>query len=134
LEARWRRSDPSDDNIIAMPSKAYIDAEYQSTHYNLFKESITAPLEPVLPPGVQQDAFDDSIRKYKIVVGEDQVLLGDDLTEYIDPYELQEGDGTRKMPSAAVRPENVEELREVLKVSNEFGIPVWTFSRGKNLG
>jgi FAD/FMN-containing dehydrogenase len=38
------------------------------------------------------------------------------------------------MPSAAVRPKNVEELRGVLKISNEFGIPVWTFSRGKNLG
>jgi len=117
-----------------MPSQAYLDAEYQSTHFNLFKESITVPLKPVLPPGVKQDAFNDAIRKYQAAVGDDQVLQGDDLTEYIDPYELREAEGTRKMPSAAVRPKDIAELKQVLKVSNDFGIPVWTFSRGKNLG
>lgn len=117
-----------------MPSHAYLNDEYQSTHFNLFKESITVPLEAVLPPGVEQSAFDDAIKRYKSAVGEDQVLQGEDLTEYIDPYELREEEGKRKMPSAAVRPKNIDELKEVLKVSNEFGIPVWTFSRGKNLG
>jgi hypothetical protein len=117
-----------------MPSQAYLDNEYQSTHFGLFKESITVPLKPVLPPGLQQSTFDDAVREYRAAVGEDQVLEGDDLTEYIDPYELQEAEGTRKMPSAAVRPGSIEELREVLKVSNKYTIPVWTFSRGKNLG
>jgi len=117
-----------------MPSTAYIDQEYQSTHYNLFKESITVPLKPVLPPGIQQVVFNKAIEKYKIAVGEDQVLQDRNLTEYIDPYELQEAEGTRKMPSAAVRPGSMGELKKVLEVSNEFGIPVWTFSRGKNLG
>ncbi|KAH7072697.1 hypothetical protein BKA63DRAFT_472831 [Paraphoma chrysanthemicola] len=117
-----------------MPSFAYLDNEYQSTHYNLFKNSITAPLNQILPPGIERNAFDKAIQQYRRAVGEDQVLQGDDLTEYIDPYELQEAEGTRKMPSAAVRPKNTDELKEVLKVSNEFGIPVWTFSRGKNLG
>jgi hypothetical protein len=119
---------------ITMPSQAYLDNEYQSTHYNLFKDSITVSLKPVLPPDLQQSTFDNAIKEYKTAVGEDQVLEGDDLTEYIDPYELQEAEGTRKMPSAAVRPGSIEELQEVLKVSNKYCIPVWTFSRGKNLG
>jgi hypothetical protein len=117
-----------------MPSLAYLDNEYQSTHYNLFKDSITVPLKQILPPEIERDVFDNAIRMYKRAVGEDQVLQGDDLTEYIDPYELQEAEGTRKMPSAAVRPKSIDELKEVLKVSNEFSIPVWTFSRGKNIG
>jgi hypothetical protein len=117
-----------------MPSKAYIDAEYQSTHYELFKESITVPLAPVLPPGIQQEHFSKAICRYSAAVGEDQVLGGNDLIEYIDPYELQEDEGKRKIPSAAVRPATIEQLKEVLKISNEFGIPVWTFSKGKNLG
>lgn len=112
----------------------YIDPEYQSTHFNLFKDSITVPLKSVLPPGISQDGFDKAIARYKGVVGDAQVYSGDALTEYIDPYELHEEEGTRKMPSAAVRPKDIEELRNVLKISNEFGIPVWTFSRGKNLG
>lgn len=117
-----------------MPSAAYLDNDYQNTHYNLFKDSITVPLKAVLPPGVPQETFVNAIEKYKAAVGSGQVLQGNDLTEYIDPYELQEAEGTRKMPSAAVRPANTEELKQVLKVSNEYGIPVWTFSRGKNLG
>ena len=69
------------------------------------------------------------------MVGDEQVYDSEErLVEYIDPYELHEAEGTRKVPSAAVRPKNIEELKGVLKVSNEFGIPVWTFSRGKNLG
>lgn len=120
--------------MAAMPSQAYLDAEYQSTHFNLFKESITVPLKSVLPPGVQQRAFDDAITEYKAVVGDDQVLQGEHLVEYIDPYELREAESTRKMPSAAVRPKDINELKNVLKISNDFAIPVWTFSRGKNLG
>ena len=116
------------------PSPYYINAEYQSTHYNLFKDSITVPLKRVLPPGVSQYAFDAAIMQYMAVVGHEQVLQGDALTEYIDPYELSEAEGKRKMPSAAVRPKNVEELRRVLAISNQYAIPVWTFSRGKNLG
>jgi hypothetical protein len=116
------------------PAAAYLDAEYQSTHYNLFKDSIIVPLKSVLPPGVTRDDFDKALRQYQSVVGDEQVYQGDGLTEYIDPYELHESEGTRRMPSAAVRPKNVEELRDILKISNEFGIPVWTFSRGKNLG
>lgn len=116
------------------PISAYIDQEYQSTHYNLFKDSITVPLQSVLPPGVTQDAFDATLQKYRDVVGKEQVYHGDDLAEYIDPYELHEAEGARKMPSAAVRPKNIEELKGVLEISNQFGIPVWTFSRGKNFG
>lgn len=118
----------------SLPPPAYKDAEYQSVHYNLFKDSITVPLQRVLPPGLTQYAFEAAIMQYMAVVGHEQVLRGDALTEYIDPYELQEAEGQRKIPSAAVRPKNVEELQKVLAISNEYAIPVWTFSRGKNLG
>jgi FAD/FMN-containing dehydrogenase len=117
-----------------MPSPAYKDHEYQTTHLNIFKGSITQPLKSVLPPAVKQSDFQDAIDEYKDVVGADQVLTGEDLAEYIDPYELWENEGRRKMPSAAVRPNSVEELKRVLAISNKYTIPVWTFSRGKNLG
>lgn len=32
------------------------------------------------------------------------------------------------------RPRSVSELQRALKVASKFGIPLWTFSRGKNLG
>ncbi|KAF2737823.1 FAD-linked oxidase-like protein [Polyplosphaeria fusca] len=117
-----------------MPSAAYADAEYQSTHTSLFKDSITVPLKSVLPPGVTQYAFDAAMMQYMAIVGYEHVSQGDALEEYIDPYELWESEGKRKMPSAAVRPKSIEELKRILAVSNEYSIPVWTFSRGKNLG
>lgn len=134
LPAKKVRTPSTNNTIATMRPPAYANAEYQSTHYNLFKDSITAPLKPVLPPGVTRYAFDAAMMQYMAVVGHEQVLQGEALVEYVDPYELGEAEGKRKMASAAVRPKNVEELRKVLAISNEYSIPVWTFSRGKNLG
>ncbi|KAL0259812.1 hypothetical protein SLS55_005552 [Diplodia seriata] len=112
----------------------YHDPEYQSTHRELQSNSLIRPLEAVLPPGVSQADFDRAIKEYTDVVGEDGVFIGQALEDYIDPYELWEAEGKRRMPSGAVCPRSVEELRGVLQISNKYGIPVWTFSRGKNLG
>ncbi|KAB2578871.1 4-cresol dehydrogenase (hydroxylating) flavoprotein subunit [Lasiodiplodia theobromae] len=112
----------------------YHDPEYQSTHRALHSESLTRPLEAVLPPGVSQADFDSAIKEYAAIVGHDGVFTGQALEDYIDPYELWEADGKRRMPSGAVCPRSIEELRGVLRISNKYGIPVWTFSRGKNLG
>ncbi|EOD51333.1 putative 4-cresol dehydrogenase protein [Neofusicoccum parvum UCRNP2] len=112
----------------------YHDPEYQQTHRTLHSNSLTRPLEPVLPPGVSQADFDRAIKEYASIVSEDGVFTGQALEDYIDPYELWEAEGKRRMPSGAVCPRSIEELRGVLAISNKYGIPVWTFSRGKNLG
>ncbi len=127
----------------------YDDPEYQQNHRALFSGSIISPLEHVLQPGVSQEAFDHAMADFKEIVGEEYTFIGQALEDYVDPYELWEKEGKRKMPSAAVwqvldglqcanltipSPSSVEELRRVLEVANTFGIPVWTFSRGKNLG
>jgi hypothetical protein len=80
----------------------YEDPEYQSAHSNLFSGSLTRPLEAVLPPGVAQADFDAAINKLKGILGKDHVFTGRSLTEYIDPYELQEEPSRRKVPSGAV--------------------------------
>ncbi|CZR63014.1 related to 4-cresol dehydrogenase flavoprotein subunit [Phialocephala subalpina] len=112
----------------------YEDPEYQATHSNLFSKSLIRPLEDVLPPGVTQADFDAAIAKLKDVLGSEHVFTGKSLAEYIDPYELQEEPSRRKIPSGAVCPKTIEETQGVLRVANEYKIPVWTFSRGKNLG
>lgn len=37
-------------------------------------------------------------------------------------------------PSGAVRPSNVEEVQAVVRLANLHNVPLWTVSRGKNLG
>lgn len=49
---------------------------------------------------------------------------------YGDPFPLARD----HCPSGAVRPETVEEVQFVVKAANRFKVPLWTVSRGKNLG
>ncbi|GIJ92150.1 hypothetical protein Asppvi_011126 [Aspergillus pseudoviridinutans] len=41
---------------------------------------------------------------------------------------------TTHQPSGAVRPKSVEEVQEIVKLANRHKVPLWTVSRGKNLG
>ncbi|OAL19675.1 hypothetical protein AYO22_09547 [Fonsecaea multimorphosa] len=112
----------------------YSDPEYQQNHRNLFAQALLSPLADVLPPGVNQQEFDRAYVEFEDAVGKENAFRGQSLEEYVDPYELWEEEGKRKMPSAAVCPSSMDELRAILKVANKFSIPLWTFSRGKNLG
>jgi FAD/FMN-containing dehydrogenase len=118
---------------VKFPTR-YEDADYQANHRKLFAGALLTPLEEVLPPGLTLEEFDAAVVDFENAVGHDYVYRGQSLEEYVDPYELWENEGKRKQPSAAVCPANLDELREVLAVANKHGVPVWTFSRGKNLG
>lgn len=80
----------------------YEDPEYQATHQGLFSGGLLCPLETVLPPDVSQADFDSAIAEFQTAVGKENTFLGEALVEYVDPYELWEHEGKRKMPSAAV--------------------------------
>jgi hypothetical protein len=49
---------------------------------------------------------------------------------YGDPFSV----ATTNEPSGAVRPKTVEEVQEIVKLANKHKVPLWTVSRGKNLG
>lgn len=93
----------------------------------------------VLPPNVDAatlDAFFDTIAA---TIGEENVSRDHTYgapqgphgqTSYGDPFPLARD----HCPSGAVRPETVEEVQAVLRAANRYRVPVWTVSRGKNLG
>ncbi|KAF4446556.1 FAD linked oxidase domain [Fusarium albosuccineum] len=60
--------------------------------------------------------------------GAPEGLQGDH--SYGDPFPLDKP----HIPMGAVRPATVGEVREVVKLANELRVPIWTVSRGKNLG
>ena len=67
------------------------------------------------------------------MVGQAHVLgLEQDLSAYLDPYAFS--DPYEFACSAVVMPGSVEEVQAVLKIANEAAIPLWTVSRGRNLG
>lgn len=87
----------------------------------------------VLPPGIDGTAFAAAMRAFAAEVGDEQVLVTErDLIPYHDAYGFSALDDHH--PGGAIAPANVEELRAVLRVANERGIPLWPVSRGKNYG
>jgi 4-cresol dehydrogenase (hydroxylating) len=65
-------------------------------------------------------------------VGPQWVISGEPgIDEYRDPYSVFEDDPF--VPLAAVCPDSVEQVREILRVANRYRHPLWPISRGKNL-
>ncbi len=84
-----------------MATVTYDDADYQRAQQDLFSHPVIAGLEPVLPPGVSKETFDQVLKELVDATAKDAVYAGDDLKEYVDPYEIPE-EHERKIPSAAV--------------------------------
>lgn len=81
----------------------YENPEYQEAHREVFQGSLTRPVKPVLPPGVSQADFKLAVEEFVRALGSDGVIIGDAISDYVDPYELYEDNELeRKVASAAV--------------------------------
>jgi 4-cresol dehydrogenase (hydroxylating) len=89
-------------------------------------------MQKTLPPNLTEKEFSKALDEFAAVVGREWVFAeASDLRGYRDPY--APGDIREFTPSAAVAPDGVEEIRKVLAIANEHGIPLWPISTGKNL-
>ena len=87
----------------------------------------------VLPPNVSEKKFQKALDAFAGVVGRQWVLATDeDRYTYMDIY--APGDADKHIPSAAVGPQSAEEVQAIVRIANEYKIPLWPISRGKNLG
>jgi len=99
------------------------------------------PKNCILPPGVSEGDFLAAIEEFKSVVGDhvdiidlDALSEGDyhnnpkthDLYYFLEEKEL--------VASAVVRPASTEEVQSVVKIANQYKIPLWISSIGRNLG
>lgn len=142
----------------AQPENTYPDKEYEDAHLMTFSAPKVA-IPNILPVDVSQETFSQAVGEFTDAIGKDNVFIGAALSHYVDPYDLSETDpAKRKLPSAAVwlvprrlccivgisvvykqnankrSPSSVEQVRAVLAIATNHSIPLWTFSRGKNLG
>lgn len=85
----------------------------------------------ILPPGVDRPAFDNAVEMFRAAIGEKWVLT-DDLSGYHDQFPIFERD--HFAPSAAVLPDSVDEVRDIVRIANETGVPLSPVSIGRNLG
>ena len=86
-----------------------------------------------LPKGVSENRFDAAIKKFQAALGADQVMTS---AEHLRPYTkvMMSVPDARHQPSAVVTATSVEQVQAVVKICNEYKIPVWTISTGRNFG
>jgi len=81
--------------------------------------------------GVSESAVAGAVEAFVEALGADAVLTSeDDLREYRDPYDFKGSD--EYTASAVVMPRSVEDVQAVVRIANEFGVPLWTFGQGRN--
>ncbi|ASL42565.1 4-cresol dehydrogenase [hydroxylating] flavoprotein subunit [Burkholderia sp. AD24] len=84
-----------------------------------------------LPPELSAAQFDRALAGWRAIVGEPHVVTSvAGLAAYLDPF--APGEPTAFSASAALLPANVDEIRAVLRIANEYRIPLWTVSTGRN--
>src|SRR5471032_1611292 len=87
--------------------------------------------DPLRPPGVPEPEFQQALAAFRSIVGQNAVLARDDAAQpYLDPF--APGDAHAYEASAIVMVPNVEQLRAVLGVANQYGVPLWSVSTGRN--
>jgi 4-cresol dehydrogenase (hydroxylating) len=80
---------------------------------------------PVLPDGL--------VARLRAALGAEWVWTeAEDMAEYRDPFWVP-GDDTYA-GAAVVAPASTEEVQAVVRIANEFGVPLWTSSQGRNNG
>ena len=88
-----------------------------------------------LPPNVGKTDFTAALKAFASIVGDQWVFTTDeDLELYRDSYSILWGEADERTASAAVAPDNADQVVEVVKVANRYRIPIYPIATGKNLG
>jgi 4-cresol dehydrogenase (hydroxylating) len=88
-----------------------------------------------LPPGVSERNFQRAVDRFAAVVGADWVFTSDvDVALYRDAYSPFWSEADEKVASAAVAPDAAEQVQQIVAIANEFRIPLYPISTGRNLG
>lgn len=94
---------------------------------------MSEPMNGVLPRGVTQKKFNAAVERFRALLGEENVLLK---TEQLIPYSkiMMSVESAAHAPSAALTATTVEQVQGIVKICNQYRIPIWTISTGRNFG
>jgi hypothetical protein len=88
-----------------------------------------------VPPGVSERSYSDAIAQFERAVGKEWVFTSDeDLNLYRDAYSPLWGEPEERIASGAVAPDRVEQVQQIVRVANQFKIPIYPIATGRNLG
>lgn len=82
---------------------------------------------------IDTQARDAAVAEISALLGSDRVTTDpDELRQFSDPY--RNGAIADHRPAAVAHPRSTEEVQAIVRIANEYGVPVWTFSQGRNNG
>jgi 4-cresol dehydrogenase (hydroxylating) len=85
-----------------------------------------------LPPGFTAQKMDQAMRAFEGALGAGKVFFDDlDRQTYRDKFWVDED---AHIPFGAIAPTSVEEVQAAVRLANQFRVPIFPISRGKNLG
>jgi FAD/FMN-containing dehydrogenase len=88
-----------------------------------------------VPPGLSAKDFADAVKEFQAAVGKDWVFTSDeDVNLYRDAYSPFWDEPEERIASAAVAPDTVEEVQKVVRIANQYKVPIYPISTGRNLG
>lgn len=85
-----------------------------------------------LPAGVSEQQMRAALEQFRTVVGSEWVFSDVALNPYLDPYPTTENPDQSNRPFAAVSAASTEDVQAIVRIANEYKIPLWPISRGKN--
>lgn len=88
---------------------------------------------PATATRIDPEARDAAIAEITEALGADRVTVDPmQLRQYADPYRNPGIEDHR--PAAVVHPRSTEEVQTIVRIANTHGVPLWTFSQGRNNG
>jgi (+)-pinoresinol hydroxylase len=87
------------------------------------------------PPGVSSSDFAAALGQFEQTVGKPWVFTSDeDVDLYRDAFSPFIGEPEERVASAAVAPDTVEQVQQIVRLANRYRIPLYPISTGRNLG
>lgn len=115
----------------AMPGASQLAAAAQAAA-PMGATSAAAPSR--VPPGVTREDFLRVLSGWRDVVGGEWVFTADaDVDLYRDAYSPFWDEPEERVASAAVAPSTVEQVQAVVRLANQYRVPLYTISTGRNL-
>jgi 4-cresol dehydrogenase (hydroxylating) len=79
--------------------------------------------------------FAAALEKFSTAIGKQWVFTSDeDLDLYRDGYSIYWGEPEERIASGAVAPDSVEQVQAIVRIANQYKIPLYPISTGRNLG
>ena len=87
------------------------------------------------PPGVSPADFAAALGQFEQAVGKQWVFTSDaDVDLYRDAFSPFLGEPEERVAAAAVAPESVEQVQAIVRIANQYRVPIYPLSTGRNLG